>query len=88
MALPEEHMNRSDTAAARLAVARGALKEALILLTHDQRQSLLKRLSGLFADAQDLWLAETRTDFQQALMDEYNRIRSEMSGLGQATAVK
>ena len=59
---------------ARLSVTGGVLKEALTLLTPQQRADLADRLSALFAGVSDLWPVETRIDFEHALVDEYERI--------------
>ncbi len=68
----------SDEAAARLAVTKGVLRDALAMLTGDQRSRLADKLDALFADADALWPLETRTGFQQSLLDEYRAIRSRL----------
>lgn len=68
----------SDEVEARLAVTAGVLNDALAMLTVHQRSTLADRLDSLFADADELWPVATRTDFQQALMDEYEAVGSRL----------
>lgn len=58
----------------QLSVTGSLLKDALTLLTHQQRADLADRLAALITSLNGRWPVDSRSDFQRGMMDEYERV--------------